>query len=1722
MNRFFRVLCFLAVVGLLATTPLWAEENRIWTGVSSQDFSDPANWDTGDPLGNRLCINVETGNYPVFDSSLAFQNPLQTWDIFLGTDGLGWFPAQTGNGRLDLVGGSTTELKYTLAVGYSGNTGTLLMDGASYLHKTDNGGDAVFGNGAGSVGNLIMQGGSWLQMDNNALVIGQSGGTGIWNMTGGNTNATLVALAIGNGATGTATIGTPGGTDNPAISTAQWFNLGVWGPAGTMDMYGASTLTVGGAGGWSSVGSFGKGTMRLHDSAQVTTNGWWINGSGGESTFEIHDNASMTVNGDFFNGGYAWGDIGPTPGIGHLTMTGGTLTVTGTYFGGIWGGTTDTTITNATLHTNGELRVGDSGTGTMVVNGTSTITVDAHFRVGYNGAMTNTNGDFTLNGGNMTVGGWVQVGNNDYGTDGTGAGGVVTVNGGTFTGGNAGYFLLGRGFNGTWNQVGGDTTINTLLAMGNRGYTGKLNLKGGTFTVNSLRFGWEDDGSAKGEIDFDGGLLKVGTLAGTNGLIADGGVFIDPYVSVTGKAIVKAGGAHIDTSGLNIVIGTPLLHDAALGTTLDGGLTVSGGGGVTLHGVSTYTGATTIPAGMKLTIDPAGSVATKALSMATGTTLNANQGQFTSVLNSASFADMTWNVGLTPTAGTVIDVRGTSGTLTLPTGAPKMTVNISALGRGFNANEYQLFRANSMTGGVAGMTINLDPTTRATYATGYPKNITTGVAVKINTNALDVTWANIAGGDWDATTGVTNWSITGSGSPGTASDYRNLDTVRFDNSTGINVACAINLVGTLHPMDIVVNPQYDVDYTFSGTGSIAGVGTTLTQDGPRTLTLSNTGANSFTGNVLITNTYGGGTGGVNATGKSALGVGNTVTVNSGQFLNVTGDFGGAGSTKNVAIADGSAVTVSGQAVIGQGIGGDATLNMTGFSDSVPSTMTAGAGTRWGWRGANATINLTNATYTTSAHLTVGDAEKMANSTTTLTMNHSTIEKVDGATYLGLRGNAVVDMSNGSRIHYPGDYTFVGYNDGYGGPDTFATTPTVTLHDTSAIYGETYDTTTSASVFGIGWNAGSAHGKVIMNDQSVIHASEVAAGNESGVGELIVNGGTVVAHAAQLWPPDTWYDSASVVVGRWAGSQGAVTVHGTAEVPAGLDVWGRINVGDANGAVGTLTVDGTGTITTQWGLMRNWGWVWGDGGWLTVGCSEWYEGGTAMNYEGTARVADATGGVGHVYLKDNSVVNLTGGGCQIGRFGGTGTLDMTQNAQLLLGAPLMVGSNHDYTGLGSTGTMTMTDDAKVIGTSEVYVGETLGHGELTMHLRASIDAHWTQVGRDGGVGVVKMYDDTTYTAHHEVRIGRAYTAGAGGDGKWYMYNNAKLTQVENDWFTVGVNGTGYLEANDNAQISSQWAIDIGDGGDPVCNGKVVLNGHSSMTVVADGLWIANSTNAVGQLDVNDFATVTLTASEIEVPWSGKGTLNIGDGNAAHNAVVTCPQVLLGWSAASISGVINLNAGGTLVTNHIYTDSAPLQSIINMNGGTLKATGNNAAFVANGGGALDYQFNVKAGGAKIDSAGFNVAISVPITGSATDGGLQKLGAGILTLTAPINVTGPSTVTGTLSIDNGSALNTMGTITGDGTLDIGNTTPGTELTADAINVDSLVIGAGTPVVYAAAATSVDHSGKFNHQSTSAPSWEATRTQVPGGVAPVPEPSTIVMLVLAGLGALLAWRRK
>ena len=124
-------------------------------------------------------------------------------------------------------------------------------------------------------------------------------------------------------------------------------------------------------------------------------------------------------------------------------------------------------------------------------------------------------------------------------------------------------------------------------------------------------------------------------------------------------------------------------------------------------------------------------------------------------------------------------------------------------------------------------------------------------------------------------------------------------------------------------------------------------------------------------------------------------------------------------------------------------------------------------------------------------------------------------------------------------------------------------------------------------------------------------------------------------------------------------------------------------------------------------------------------------------------------------------------------------------------------------------------------------------------------------------------------------------------------------------------------------------------------------------------------------------------------------------------------------------MNLN-GGTLLTGGFVKSQtgAGQTSTINFNGGTLRAAAANTNFL----GILSgLTANVSSNGAVIDDNGFSITIGQPLIhstalGATLDGGLTKVGGGILTLTAVETYNGPTTILGgRLAVTNANTLST-----------------------------------------------------------------------------------------------------
>ncbi len=211
----------------------------------------------------------------------------------------------------------------------------------------------------------------------------------------------------------------------------------------------------------------------------------------------------------------------------------------------------------------------------------------------------------------------------------------------------------------------------------------------------------------------------------------------------------------------------------------------------------------------------------------------------------------------------------------------------------------------------------------------------------------------------------------------------------------------------------------------------------------------------------------------------------------------------------------------------------------------------------------------------------------------------------------------------------------------------------------------------------------------------------------------------------------------------------------------------------------------------------------------------------------------------------------------------------------------------------------------------------------------------------------------------------------------------------------------------------------------------------------------------------FSTVGAVGPDVIGQAGNAGTLIIQGGNFLSGSAGTAfgvsgggtGTIILTSGAATIptldyqafNGTLWLN-GGTFTTNRIRR-TAGTNSIVNLNGGTLRASTSTTTFLE----GLT-RANVRNAGAVIDTQAHHITLAQPLVHStlggdaALDGGLRKLGGGTLTLS------GNNTYNGTTTVQAG-RLNVTGTHTGGGlyTVKSGGTLGGTGTIASSVLVEA-----------------------------------------------------------------------
>ncbi|MDB6070016.1 MAG: putative hemagglutinin-like (or adhesin-like) with a signal peptide and a putative in-like, partial [Verrucomicrobiales bacterium] len=390
-----------------------------------------------------------------------------------------------------------------------------------------------------------------------------------------------------------------------------------------------------------------------------------------------------------------------------------------------------------------------------------------------------------------------------------------------------------------------------------------------------------------------------------------------------------------------------------------------------------------------------------------------------------------------------------------------------------------------------------------------------------------------------------------------------------------------------------------------------------------------------------------------------------------------------------------------------------------------------------------------------------------------------------------------------------------------------------------------------------------------------------------------------------------------------------------------------------------------------------------------------------------------------------IVRLTGGG-GIGDAGvrtgsvfvRSGELILEQAAQISTGAFFSAGQR-----VGEDGTMTLKDSATFDIAADFNIGDVNSKGTVNVQDDARILTRTFFLGKSGfSVGVLNQTGGLVQQANTSAgdwNIGGNTAGDPLAKGTYNLSGGTFDTGARN--FQVGRYGTGVMNISGGTVSGTAFHV-LGRFGTGV--GTLNLSGTGTYDAVPSGtgaLYFIIGESGRGILNISGGAT--LRARNISLGHNGGSAIVEQTGGLVNTTDLTAVSgsigggIVFGQTPApglllpDYSGSWHLQ-GGILRTYSLGENTAlttPFASSFRFDGGTLEATASNGQFLH----TID-SVTVEDGGAVIDSAGFDIAITEPLQhdaslGATPDGGLTKNGAGSLTFSAANTYTGDTRVTG-----------------------------------------------------------------------------------------------------------------
>ncbi|MEJ3982690.1 autotransporter-associated beta strand repeat-containing protein [Salmonella enterica subsp. enterica serovar Molade] len=1188
--------------------------------------------------------------------------------------------------------------------------------------------------------------------------------------------------------------------------------------------------------------------------------------------------------------------------------------------------------------------------------------------------------------------------------------------------------------NSGWNgQSLTKTGAGTLILNAENTYTGGTTISEGTLIANNvealgtgnvtdnavleLNTGGDFDNAISGS----GQVVKSGdetlTLSGANsytgGTTISGGTLVATNVEALGSGDVTDNATlELNTGGTfdNVISGS-------------GQVVKSGDKTLTLSGVNTYTGGTTISGGTLVASNVealgSGDVTDNAtLEMNTGGDFANNIGGTGSVVKSG---DKTLTLsgansyigGTTISGGTLVannvEALGTgsvtdNAVLELNTGGDFDNA-ISGSGQVVKSGDETLALSgiNSYTGGTTISGGTLIASNVEALGTG---DVTDNAVLELNT-----------GGDFDNNIGGTG-SVVKSGDKTLTLSGANSYTGGTTISGGTLVASNVEALGS---GDVTDNATLELNTGGDFANNIGGTGSVM-KSGDETLTLS--GANSYTGGTTIS----GGT--LVATNVEALGTGD-VTNNATLELNTGGDFD-------------NAISGSGQVVKS----GDETLTLSGTNTYTGGTTISGGtliATHVNALGTGAIDNRASLLLDASGQFTVTDLTTESGGNTEIgagsTLQATTLtQKSDSTLTINLNSNTADPV-----IHAASQVSLAGTLDITGVGDVLDSDPAST---------DDLDTFT-----------------LIASDKTIAGDFEklTVAGMDADLADFITVDGRIddTGKQYELTTALTWYADRDDAVTDAHGTFNLTNADGSFAVNMVLEnVDATLDPASATGWDGTsLIKQGAGT--------------------LILNAENTYTGGTTIS--GGTLVATNVEALGSGDVTDDATLELNTGGTFDNAISGSGQVVKSGDETLTLsgtntysGGTLISGGTLVASNVEALGTGDVTNDATLeLNTSGTFdnvisgSGQVVKSGDDTLTLSGS-NTYTGGTTISGGTLVATSVDalgsgDVTNDAVLELNTGGDFDNAISGSGQVVKSGDETLTLSGANSYTGGTTISGgtlvasNVEALGSSDVTDNATLELNTGGDFTNNisgsGQVVKSGddvltlsgansYSGGTLISDGTLVASNVEALGTGDITDNAVLELnTGGDFDNAISGSGQV-----------VKSGDETLTLSGSNTYTGGTTIS-GGTLVASNVdalgtgdVTDNATLE--LNTGGDFINSIGGTGRVEKSGDETLTLSGTNSYTGGTLISGGTLIATSVDALGSGdvTDNATLELNTGgdftnnisgsgqvvksgdeTLTLSGANSYTGGTTISGgTLVASNVEALGS-GDVTDNATLEM-----------------------------------------------------------------------------------------